>query len=57
MGPTQGGRLPIAWQLSGGKPQVDLVALGDTSIEQIDALSHTSTAGRADVLWELRKRS
>ena len=52
--PTRDGRLLIAWQPSGGKPQADLVALDDTSIEQIDALGHALTA---DVLWEPRKRS
>ena len=55
--PTRDGRLPIAWQLPGGKPQVDLAALDDTSIEQIDALGYALTADRAGVLWEPRKRS
>lgn len=54
---TRDGCLPIAWQLSGGKPQADLAALDDTSTEQIDALGHASTADRADLFWEPRKRS
>lgn len=55
--PTRDGPLLIAWQLSGGKPQFDLVAFDDTSIEQIDALGHALTADHADLLWEPRKRS
>ena len=54
---TRDGCLLIAWQPSGGKPQVDLAALGDTSTEQIDALGCTLTADRTGVLWEPRKRS
>ena len=55
--PTRDRRLLIARQLLDGKPQVDLVALDDASIEQIDALGHASTADRTGVLWEPRKRS
>ena len=55
--PTRDGPLLIAWELSGGKPQFDLVAFDDTSIEQIDALGHALTADRTGVLWEPRKRS
>ena len=55
--PTRDQCFLIAWQLPGGKPQADLAALDDTSIEQIDALGHALTADRADLLWEPRKRS
>ena len=55
--PTRDRCFLIAWQLPGGKPQADLAALDDTSIEQIDALGHALTADRADLLWEPRKRS
>lgn len=55
--PTRDRCFLIAWQLPGGKPQAGLAALDDTSIEQIDALGHASTADRADLLWEPRKRS
>ena len=54
--PTRDGRLLIARQLPGGKPQVDLAAL-NTSTEQIDALGCALTADRTGVLWEPRKRS
>lgn len=55
--PTRDGRLLIARQLPGGKPQVDLAALDDTSTEQIDAFGHALTADRTGVLWKPRKRS
>ena len=55
--PTRDQCFLIAWQLPGGKPQADLAARDDTSIEQIDALGHALTADHADLLWEPRKRS
>lgn len=55
--PTRDGHLPIAWQLPGGRPHVDLVGLDDAAVEQIDALGYAFTADRADVLWVPQNRS